>query len=238
MNLFPGDTPVSLHGTVLPASYATRSRNIFSVRYPAAVPDPTTPTEDGRHARRRRNRDAVIDALFDLLNHDGHVPDIDAIAERAGVSVSSIFRYFDGLEDLKIQTAERYFIRYAELFEIPTIGGGALDQRIEGFVTAKTSLYDAIAPIGRLARAKAYDQPTTAVALARARTLFREQIEQHFAPELAARSTGDALGTIATVDAFTSFESWDLHTTIYRRSNAQIRASWTDGLGRLLDVRA
>lgn len=198
------------------------------------MPDPTTPIEDGRHARRRRNRDAVIDALFDLLTRAGHVPDIDAIAERAGVSVSSIFRYFEGLEDLKIQTAERYFIRYAELFDIPTIGEGALDERIEGYVTARTSLYDAIAPIGRLARSKAYDQPTTAIALARARSQFREQIEQHFAPELAGRSAEETIGIVATIDTFTSFESWDLHSTVYRQSNSRIRESWIDGLGRLL----
>lgn len=194
--------------------------------------------EDGRRARRAKNRDAVIDALFDLLGEDRGMPGIEAIAERAGVSVSSVFRYFDGLEDLKHETIERYFARYAALFAIPDIGEGPLTERIDRFIDARVLLYDAIAPIGRLARARAYDQPTIAAPLARARGLLVDQIRAHFAPELHAGRVGDPDTLAALVDGLTSFESWDLQRQTHQRSNDDISRGWHIALRVLLDVDA
>lgn len=199
------------------------------------MPDSSTIIEDGRRARRSRNREAVVDALFDLLAEGSGVPGADAIAERAGVSVSSLFRYFDGLEDLKNQTVERYFTRYEALFEIPHIGEGTLAERIETYIDARARLYDAIAPIARLARARAYDQPSLAAPLALARASFIDQIRAHFAPELAGLSADDAAARVALVDSLTSFEAWDLQHTVHERTAAEVRTGWRDGLGRLLE---
>jgi AcrR family transcriptional regulator len=199
-----------------------------------AVPDSSATIEDGRRARRSRNREAVVDALFDLLAEGTGLPGADAIAERAGVSVSSLFRYFDGLEDLKNQTVERYFTRYESLFEIPHIGEGSRAERIEIYAEARARLYDAIAPIARLARARAYDQPGLAAPLARARASFIDQIRRHFAPELTGLSAGAADARVALVDSLTSFEAWDLQHTVHERTAAEVRSGWRDGLGRLL----
>lgn len=201
------------------------------------MPEPQATIQDGRRARRSRNREAVVDALFDLLSEESGVPGTDAIAERAGVSVSSLFRYFDGLEDLKNQTVERYFSRYESLFEIPQIGEGTRNQRIEAYARARATLYDAIAPIARLARARAYDQPGLAAPLALARASFIDQIRVHFAPELAGLSAGEAASSVALVDSLTSFESWDLQHAAHRRTTPEVTESWRRGLDRLLDDR-
>jgi AcrR family transcriptional regulator len=193
------------------------------------VPDPTPTIEDGRRARRARNRDAVVDALVDLLAEEAGVPGAAEIAARAGVSVSSLFRYFDGLEDLKNQTVERYFSRYASLFEIPHLGEGTRGERIDTFIDARLRLYEAIAPIARLARARAYDQPAMAVPLARARTTLLDQIEVQFATEVAAHPM-----LVALIDALTSFESWDLQHTAHGCTAAEVRSGWRYGLDRLL----
>lgn len=192
--------------------------------------------EDGRRARRAKNRDAVIDALFDLLGEDHGMPGIEAIAERAGVSVSSVFRYFDGLEDLKHETIERYFARYAELFAIPQIGEGTLADRIDRFVDARIRLYNAIAPIGRLARARAYDQPTIAVPLERARLLFVDHLRTHFSPELDGTRDTDPADLAALIDSLTSFESWDLQHRTHKRSDDDISRGWHVALRALFDA--
>ena len=58
---------------------------------------------DGRRARRERGRSAVIDAAF-ALAEEGKIPlTTELVAERSGVSAASIFRYFDGLDDLQYQ---------------------------------------------------------------------------------------------------------------------------------------
>lgn len=189
---------------------------------------------DGRTARRLRNRQAVIDAMIDLVAAGSDLPEPRAVADRAGVSVASVFRYFDGMDDLKDEAIERYFARYAELFRVPHIGQGSLHERITAFADARARLYPAVAPIGRLARARAFGHARMAVAVERARGLFIDQLRRNFAPELERLESGEAAELLASLDALTSFESWDLQHTSHGRSTAQIRDGWINGLGLLL----
>ena len=117
---------------------------------------------DGRRARRERGRTAVVDALFALLQEGEGLPAVEAIAERAGVSVSSVFRYFDGLDDLRERTIERYFERFAPLFEITNIGEGDRSTRVGHLVDSRLNLYVAIHPIAQIVRQRAAEAPTGA----------------------------------------------------------------------------
>ena len=82
-------------------------------------------------------------------------PSVEEVAERAGVSVSSVFRYFDSLDDLHAQTIERYFERYEPLFEVPARPDGSTAERVAALVDARLELYETIAPIARAARVRA-----------------------------------------------------------------------------------
>src|SRR3546814_12280183 len=66
---------------------------------PASPPDASA-TTDGRSLRRDRNRMAVIDAVLALYDSGNLAPSSDNIAERAGTSVRSVFRYFDDVDDM------------------------------------------------------------------------------------------------------------------------------------------
>ena len=55
---------------------------------------------DGRRARAERNRDAVVEAILELLREGVDQPSANEIAERSGVSVRSVFRHFEDLETL------------------------------------------------------------------------------------------------------------------------------------------
>src|SRR3546814_2134204 len=66
---------------------------------PASPPDASA-TTDGRSLRRDRNRMAVIDAVLALYDSGNLAPSSDDIAERAGTSVRSVFRYFDDVDDM------------------------------------------------------------------------------------------------------------------------------------------
>ena len=64
---------------------------------------PETPhgsSTDGRTRRRERGRAAVIEALIEPLFEGVVSPTADQISERAGVSTMSLYRYFDGANDL------------------------------------------------------------------------------------------------------------------------------------------
>ena len=193
-----------------------------------------TTTEDGRRARRTRNRAAVVDALFDLLVEGIAPPSAEQIATKAGVSISSVFRYFDGLDDLQRQTVDEYFTRFAPLLEVPQVGEGPLPDRIDRFVDARLALYPAVAPIARLARSRAYDHARIAKSLAEARHAFTQQIRQHFAAELGQLPEARADDLAELIDVLTAFESWDLQRTTHGRSNSQVRRAWVAALTALL----
>ncbi len=209
--------------------------------YPSSMSDVAsgTPTAsgtstDGRRVRRERNRTAVVDAMFALLQ-EGHLPpSADQIAERAGVSVSSVFRYFDDLDDLQRQTIDRYFERFAPLFTIPDLGQGPRDARIARYVEARLTLYEATEPIARMARFRAVEQGMIAQSLADTRAALAGQVRTHFAPELAGMTRAEGDDLVALVDSLTAFEAWDLLHADHRRSRTQIRRAWTRGLARLL----
>jgi AcrR family transcriptional regulator len=190
-------------------------------------------TIDGRRARRERNRTAVIDAMLSLLGEDG-TPPVEAIAATAGVSVSSVFRYFDNLDDLLRETIHRYFERYAGLFEVPDIGEGDLAERIDRFVVARLELFETTAPIARVARRRAAEHERIAETLAGVRRNLAEQARRHFAVELAGRPAAERDDLVWLVDSLTSFEAWDLLHSAHGRSRHQIRRAWVRGVGRLV----
>ena len=190
-------------------------------------------TIDGRRARRERNRSAVIDAMLSLLGEDGS-PAVETIAATAGVSVSSVFRYFDSLDDLLRETVHRYFERYDHLFEIPQIGVGDLPSRIDRFVTARSELYETTAPIARVARRRAAEHARIAETLDGVRHTLSGQARRHFAPELTGRPGAEVDDVIGLVDSLTSFEAWDLLHTAHGRSPRQIRRAWARGVDALV----
>lgn len=186
----------------------------------------TTPAVDGRSARRERGRQAVIDAVVDLL-HEGHAPPSTVdVTERAGVSEATLFRYFDTIDDLQLEATERFLSMHAHLFDIPQEGTGALDARVERFAVARAALWEVVAPIARLGRARAFDHPGMADLLRAARRNQALQVERHFAPELAHLSAAQRADLVSVVAALTSFEAWDMQRHDLDRTPIQIRRAW------------
>ncbi len=189
---------------------------------------------DGRTARRERNRAAVADAMLELLLAGEAPPLVDHVAERAGVSSASVFRYFDGIDDLVRAAVERYFERYALLFDVPDLGEGPLAERIDRFVTARIRLHRTTAPIARAARRRADLHPAIAERLDGIRRQLARQVRAQFAPELRAMPRAQADDLTSVIDALTAFESWDLQTTTHGRSDRLVGRAWTGAIGALL----
>jgi AcrR family transcriptional regulator len=166
------------------------------------------PSVDGRRARRDRNRETVVDALLELYREGEMAPSVARVAERSGVSHRSVFRYFDDLDELMQVAVERQSEAIAPLVDIPELGIGPLDERIDRFVDARMALYEAAAPVARVARMRAPQQRILAENLHRSRRLMREQLRSHFERELDGRPDGDA--TFAAAAALCSIEGIEL----------------------------
>src|SRR4051794_40962540 len=104
---------------------------------------------DGRRARRGRNREAVVDALLTLFREGDLNPSVATVAERSGVSLRSVFRYFDDLDEMGRIAIARHTDTVRHLFPLPKIGRGSRAERINRMADHRVTLYDAVAPIVR-----------------------------------------------------------------------------------------
>ncbi len=189
---------------------------------------------DGRHARRERGRLAVIDAMFELVQEGKVPPPAEAIAQRSGVSVASVFRYFDGIADLQFQTFERFRERFEPL--VQEVEGDSLGERIDALVDARLELYDRAGMLMMMGRLRALEHPPMVEASARWRATLADQVRSALAPEVATLGSSEANDLLAVVDALTSLESWDVMRRTHSRSRAQIARAWRDGVAALIVV--
>jgi AcrR family transcriptional regulator len=178
-------------------------------------PEPEV-SADGRTARRDRNREAVLDAVLDLFAEDSLTPVPAEVAERSGVSLRSVYRYFDDMDALVRAAIARNLARMGPYFDLDDPGEGALDDRIARTVAARLRLYEGIAPMARAAVARATQNPLIAERLEETRLLLRRQVEAMFAPELDPLDASVRAEVVAAVDLLLEFDAVD-HLRRHRR---------------------
>jgi TetR/AcrR family transcriptional regulator of autoinduction and epiphytic fitness len=178
-------------------------------RDPAVVVEPVVvePAVDGRSARSAKTRDAIADALLDLLAEGALRPTAKEIAQRAGVSVRSVYVHFDDLEDLFCVAAKRHYARIAPMLgPVPTTG--SLPDRAFALVRQRVRLYAKIGAVGRATRLHAESSPTLARIVRDAQSRSRIQIERVFAPELGAMTDDGRGKCVAVLDVLTGADAW------------------------------
>jgi TetR/AcrR family transcriptional regulator, regulator of autoinduction and epiphytic fitness len=136
---------------------------------------------DGRVARSHRTREAVVDALLDLINEGDLQPTAARIAERAKVSLRLVFHHFNDLETIYAALAKRQLERVAPLMKPAISPSMPLASRIGEFVAQRARTLEFIAPVRRAALLREPFTPSLANQLAGARTLARRQIQTCFA---------------------------------------------------------
>lgn len=199
-------------------------------------------TVDGRTARRDRNRLAVLDAVLDLFAAGDLSPSPEAVAQRSGLSLRSVYRYVADSDDLVHSAIERHLEKVGPLFAIGPPGPGSLQDRAEAFVTARLRLYEAVAPTARAAylRAQLRSTPASDIVAGRLtarRRLLRGQLERQFATEIA--DLGGLAGPlVAAADGLTQLESIDWYLTAGGYPLDQARDVLVAGLCRLLGPSA
>ena len=192
---------------------------------------------DGRAQRSARSRDAVVDAMLDLLGEGSLRPGAAEIAERAGVSVRTVFRHFEDLEQLFVTATERQAMRIGPLLLAPPAEGSRAE-RVEGVVGHRASLYEQIAPVRRAALRQEPFSPAVRETLAQARRLLRRQLAASFAAELQRLDASQRATVVAAIEAATSFAVWDSLRVEQRLSVSAARAAVATTLLALLEPDA
>lgn len=176
-------------------------------------------SSDGRVARGERTRSSIADALYELLADGAENPSGRDIAERANVSLRSVFQHFDDIEAVYGELVSRQHERVAP-FLAPVNSEVPLNERIEKLIESRDAMFALAAPLRR--SMGTYRGIKTSHTIRRAMTYLqraqREQILQTFAPEL---NNNEQL--LLQLEVCLSFETWNQYTSQHGLSRAATR---------------
>jgi TetR/AcrR family transcriptional regulator, regulator of autoinduction and epiphytic fitness len=162
---------------------------------------------DGRSARSERTRRAIVAAHLALIDEGDLKPTGERIAERAGVSLRTLWTNFKDMETLFAASGELVKERQDAMYRRiePEL---ALTERVEEFCSQRVEVLEMLAPS---ARASSLREPFSAqLRINRARNIARarRQIEEVFETELASATERDQLVNAITVAS--TWSSWSM----------------------------
>ena len=163
---------------------------------------------DGRAARAVRTREAIVDATVALVEDGDLRPTAPRIAERAGVSVRSVFQHFDDLPALHTAVVHRVVERLAKLI-VPVDPTSPFDERVAAFVSHRGALLDAVTPFRRAAAVHGPFAPEIRAALAQGNAYLRAEVTETFAAEMAEVPPAERGEVGDAMAAATSWPVWE-----------------------------
>ena len=163
---------------------------------------------DGRTARARRTREAIVDAVLGLLDAGDLRPSVEDIAARAGVSPRSIFQHFGDRETLLRAVGMRQTERVSQIVEhLPDTG--PFDERLEAFVEQRARVLEFITPVRRSAVLNEPFSEGSHAGLQAFRAFKRAEAERVFGPELDGLPAAEREEVVRALGAATDWSTWE-----------------------------
>ena len=204
---------------------------------PGPTPDPPNlrrAQSDGRAERRLRTQRAIVDAHTELLRSGVTRPTAARVAERAGVSVRTLWAAFGDMEGLLRATTEFWLAADDDLrAQIDPML--PLGERIERFCAERARRLENISPAARAAALMEAD--SEALRESRRGHVGRvlDDVERTFGPELDA--CPDRSAAFDALVAVTSWSSWSMLRDDLGRSVSASRAAMVCAVESILRAR-
>ena len=157
---------------------------------------------DGRTRRSERSRQAIVQALFDLLGEGIPVPTAQQVADRAGVGIRSVFRHFSHMETLYAAVDKKVRGLVRSVFGDPI--EGAIEKRAAALIAERASAYERLRPYIRASQRQRWNSTFVEAKLGRVSREMRENLLT-WLPELETSRATVREG----VELATSPEAWD-----------------------------
>jgi AcrR family transcriptional regulator len=168
---------------------------------------------DGRTARALRTHDAIVDACLALVDEGDLQPTAPRVAERAGVSVRSVFQHFDDLDGLFSAVGDRVLERLVGLV-LSVEPDLDFERRVPIVVRQRAALLEAITPIRRATNINAWNSKEVIRRLKLGHEFLRAEVATAFTHELAAAGA-DRQQVLDAIDTVLSWANWEhLRSTV------------------------
>jgi AcrR family transcriptional regulator len=172
--------------------------------------------------------------MLDLLEEGSLRPGAAEIAARAGVSVRTVFRHFEDLEQLFATATAHQGMRIGPLL-LAAPPAGSRAGRVAALASHRAHLYERIGPVRRAALRHEPFHQAVREGLAQVRRLLRRHLLATFGPELESLDGTDRTTLVAALETATSFAAWDNLRVEQRLSVPQARAALTTTVEALLE---
>lgn len=159
---------------------------------------------DGRVRRGARNRQKILEALFELVGEGVLRPTAEQVADRAGVGTRTVFRHFADMESLLSELSDRVAKEMAPLIRTAVDANLSFPERLVAEVNWRATLFERIAPFKRSSMANRARSETLREAHRDSITVLRTHLLQTL-PEL---ETADS-ETAEAMELALSFEAWN-----------------------------
>jgi TetR/AcrR family transcriptional regulator, regulator of autoinduction and epiphytic fitness len=191
---------------------------------------------DGRVARSRRTRAAIVEALVSLLEEGNPQPTVEEIAGRASVAPRTVFQHYADREALFAAVSDhRESNLQALMGEIDL--DAPLAQRIDEVVAQRARVFEWIAAVRRGALLMEPFSESVHTALEGFRQEKREELHRAFAAEIAACPEPQRPALVAALGAAGSWSTWDALRAHQQLSVADASAALATTLTALLAPR-
>ncbi|MGH9089591.1 MAG: TetR/AcrR family transcriptional regulator [Acidimicrobiales bacterium] len=163
---------------------------------------------DGRRARGLRTRDAIVSALLDLIGEGDIAPTAQRIADRARVSVRSVYQHFVDVEGLYSHGTDKMF-EWVRTTAPDVDEHLPLERRLDLFVADRTSVLEALLPFHRAIRLMEPSCETVREHRSAMDRWHKERVARVFAPELRAVDSPSRTALHCALDSLSSTECWE-----------------------------
>jgi TetR/AcrR family transcriptional regulator of autoinduction and epiphytic fitness len=196
----------------------------------------TTGAKDGRTIRAERTRQALVDALFALLDEGELRPTAERIAKRAGVSERSVFQHFPDREALFEAVARQQYERVFSGLE-PVDSSRPLPERLDAFVGQRARLLEESSSLRQAAILLEHDSEVVAGWLESWRRAAATEVERVFRRELESYERGERAVLLGALVSAASGPVWEGYRLHQRMSAERARAAMRRTLAALLRER-
>jgi AcrR family transcriptional regulator len=192
---------------------------------------------DGRRARSARSRAAVVAAFLDLVAETGRQPTIEEVADRAGVSVRSVYRLFPDTESLLRAAVEDEAASLGPSLQVEVSPTAPLATRVGELVARRAKVYDRLGALRRVVLSQRRLDPATVRVLDEGRASLRRQLSELFAKELSRRAGAARNDLLDSLEMVAGWSGWQTLRFEQGLSVARARRVTESALTALLTAR-
>ncbi len=184
---------------------------------------------DGRRRRGQDNRARIVAALLDLIHAGEFLPSAEAVAARADVGLRTVFRHFQDMDSLYLETS---YVIEAELRAVAAKPFKAQDWRgrVLEMIERRSAAFERIGPFLRASDVVRFRSASMEAEHSRLAAVARVVLKAQLPAEVARDAR-----TFETLDLLLSFETWSRLRRIQGLTPRRARETLDAAIRALID---